>query len=281
MPYSERYGFIEDIGEKTDNRCHICHEEAHPDDYGSSAGPLGRHATTVDHLVPQSEGGSDDPDNLLLAHAGCNSSRGTRPAEEARLEWAGTTEKPLSTTEELALFEWQLEAESIEPRQGLLRGLGIAVLVGLGVAVLGGLAYWLSTREKKASGEDKKPDPSTPSKSPLADSITTPSRTDSAMQIDRKTFEQALLTYLEQRGERNSTQARLLSQLDQAELVTVRGSDRDALEVWIPGWDTLVGDVRAELQFEDVTLHVGAPDPNGQAQIDPRMDVVQRRPLFS
>jgi hypothetical protein len=68
MPYSPRYGFIEDIGEKTDNRCHICHDEAHPEHYGSPGGPLKGFTTTVDHIIPQSHGGDDHPDNLLLAH---------------------------------------------------------------------------------------------------------------------------------------------------------------------------------------------------------------------
>lgn len=281
MPYSERYGPIEDIGEKTDNRCHICHEEAHPDDYGSSAGPLGRHATTVDHLVPQSEGGSDDSDNLLLAHAGCNSSRGTRSPEEARLEWAGTTEKPLSSTEERALVEWQLEVEEVESQQRLLKGLGIGALIVGAVVAVGALVVWLINRDEKPVGEDEKPDPSTPPATPSLGQNTTQRKTDSPMQIDRKKFEQALLTYLERRGELNSTEQRILSQLDHAELVTVRGGGREGLEVWIPGWDSLVGDVRAELLFEDVTLHVSAPDSNGQAQSDAKMDVVQRRPLFA
>ena len=35
-----------------------------------------RMAATVDHLQPQSFGGTDDPDNLATAHMGCNSRRG-------------------------------------------------------------------------------------------------------------------------------------------------------------------------------------------------------------
>lgn len=35
-------------------------------------------AATLDHLVPRSRGGSDDPSNLLTAHRACNSSRGNR-----------------------------------------------------------------------------------------------------------------------------------------------------------------------------------------------------------
>ncbi|WP_425564992.1 HNH endonuclease [Pseudolysinimonas kribbensis] len=33
-------------------------------------------AATVDHLLPRSMGGTDDPSNLATAHLSCNSSRG-------------------------------------------------------------------------------------------------------------------------------------------------------------------------------------------------------------
>lgn len=33
---------------------------------------------TVDHVIPRSEGGSDDPDNLQAAHRGCNQAKGVR-----------------------------------------------------------------------------------------------------------------------------------------------------------------------------------------------------------
>ena len=35
-----------------------------------------------DHYIAQSEGGSDDYENLRLAHKSCNSKRGTRTIEE-------------------------------------------------------------------------------------------------------------------------------------------------------------------------------------------------------
>ncbi|ORE90684.1 HNH endonuclease [Stappia sp. 22II-S9-Z10] len=38
---------------------------------------------TVDHLQPRSKGGSDDPDNLVMACRCCNSIKGTHPAEAA------------------------------------------------------------------------------------------------------------------------------------------------------------------------------------------------------
>lgn len=137
MPYSPRYGFIEDIGEKTDNRCHICHDEAHPEHYGSPGGPLKGFTTTVDHIVPQSHGGDDHPDNLLLAHAACNSSRGTRPVEEARLQYAGTTDKPFSSGEVQLIAEYRQELARREARE---RG-GLAIVLGL---ALGGAFIWVA-----------------------------------------------------------------------------------------------------------------------------------------
>lgn len=35
---------------------------------------------TLDHIIPRSLGGSDDPDNLRLAHRACNSRRGAKVA---------------------------------------------------------------------------------------------------------------------------------------------------------------------------------------------------------
>src|SRR5690606_16269728 len=40
----------------------------------------GSPATTVDHIVPSSKGGSDLPYNLLAACSECNTKRGNRPA---------------------------------------------------------------------------------------------------------------------------------------------------------------------------------------------------------
>jgi len=48
----------------------------------------GRPATTVDHIVPQSKGGSDLPHNLLAACSECNARRGNRSAFSYLLEKA-------------------------------------------------------------------------------------------------------------------------------------------------------------------------------------------------
>lgn len=46
--------------------------------------PLDNGAPTLDHIVPQSQGGSHDPGNLQLAHRWCNSMRRDLSLEEAR-----------------------------------------------------------------------------------------------------------------------------------------------------------------------------------------------------
>lgn len=40
-------------------------------------------ADTADHIIPYSEGGTDDISNLKPAHAACNTKRGTKPVHEA------------------------------------------------------------------------------------------------------------------------------------------------------------------------------------------------------
>lgn len=53
--------------------CHLC---GAPVDAASHYNDV--LAPTLDHLVPRSRGGSDEPSNLLTAHRACNSSRGNR-----------------------------------------------------------------------------------------------------------------------------------------------------------------------------------------------------------
>ncbi len=91
-----RYGDLKAIARKTSGRCHICRRSVEVCTHGL-VGLFGREAATVDHLLPQSFGGGDDFDNLLLAHHGCNAARGNGSATEARLRLAGTPSRPLST----------------------------------------------------------------------------------------------------------------------------------------------------------------------------------------
>lgn len=99
---SRRYGNLDKLGRKTDDRCHLCHDPVDLDCYGPT-GLFGPDTVTVDHLTPQAFGGDDDDDNLLLAHGDCNSYRGTRDVEDVRLELAGASGAPLGRTEKSVL----------------------------------------------------------------------------------------------------------------------------------------------------------------------------------
>lgn len=95
--YSNRYGSLRPIAHLTDCRCHLCHEKVDLSTYGQ-IGLYGRETASIDHLVPQSWGGTDEHENLRLAHQGCNSHRGVEDFEETRLRLAGTTDAPQSAT---------------------------------------------------------------------------------------------------------------------------------------------------------------------------------------
>lgn len=59
--------------------CHICGK------------PIGkRSVVSVDHIIPKSEGGTNDIENLRPAHRGCNSKRGNTP-------WPNPVPLPVST----------------------------------------------------------------------------------------------------------------------------------------------------------------------------------------
>lgn len=135
MPYRKRYGSIEAIAKKTNSRCHLCHEKIDPRDYGSTSW-LGGDAVNVDHLLPQSFGGGDELGNLMLAHARCNSIRGTRDEEVVRMQLAGTRRAPRSSG--------QVTADMSIGALGLGFGAGLVFArpgesFNKGAAVLGGL----------------------------------------------------------------------------------------------------------------------------------------------
>lgn len=99
--WSDRYGDLVPIAEQTDHRCHLCGGDTLLE-YFARPGTYGPHTVTVDHLVPQSHNGSDDLENLRLAHAHCNSIRGTRDAAKVREELSGDRAEPWSTSAVLA-----------------------------------------------------------------------------------------------------------------------------------------------------------------------------------
>lgn len=60
-------------------KCHYCGVEL-PKFYDPDAAAEQR--PTIDHIVPVSRGGDDNPDNLVLACQSCNSSKGSQPYAE-------------------------------------------------------------------------------------------------------------------------------------------------------------------------------------------------------
>ncbi len=63
---------IEDIRKAQGNRCYICHKKLGPDFH-------------VDHFIPLSKGGTNDPGNLRLACPFCNKSKNSRHPHELGL----------------------------------------------------------------------------------------------------------------------------------------------------------------------------------------------------
>ena len=100
--HSQRYGDLRDLAAKTDGSCHLCHQPAPIELYGPT-GTYGDDTVTIDHYVPQSEGGDDDALNLFIAHGVCNSIRGTRDVDGVRMALAGTTRTPMSSVAKAAL----------------------------------------------------------------------------------------------------------------------------------------------------------------------------------
>jgi 5-methylcytosine-specific restriction endonuclease McrA len=71
---------IDQLGERDGWRCHLCRRRVSR----TMRSPHPRSAS-FDHLIPVSHGGTDAPENLRLAHRGCNSRRGNRGAVQLQL----------------------------------------------------------------------------------------------------------------------------------------------------------------------------------------------------
>lgn len=67
--YAKRDGWI----------CHLCHEPIDPAETNT------KRALAIDHLQPQSAGGSDHPSNVRAAHSSCNKARRDRGVPDAVL----------------------------------------------------------------------------------------------------------------------------------------------------------------------------------------------------
>lgn len=75
-----RKALLDYLVERDGDRCGVCNRKV---DITLKSGPKGsRRGPSVDHVVPRSLGGSDDPSNLRLTHWGCNQKRGNRGGNE-------------------------------------------------------------------------------------------------------------------------------------------------------------------------------------------------------
>ena len=72
--------------DRDNNRCWICGGDCDKGDYSYEDGVFiaGPSYPSVDHVVPLSMGGKNDPSNARLAHFRCNSLRGTGGVDEVR-----------------------------------------------------------------------------------------------------------------------------------------------------------------------------------------------------
>lgn len=58
----------------------------------------------VDHVVPQADGGSDDPVNLIAACADCNLGKSDVPLDESRLKMGPTPEEMVERAEQVRAY---------------------------------------------------------------------------------------------------------------------------------------------------------------------------------
>ena len=71
---------LDQIGDRDGWRCHICRRKVNRELPGThNRGP------TIDHLIPISDGGQDQPTNVALAHRACNVQRSNRGAAQLLL----------------------------------------------------------------------------------------------------------------------------------------------------------------------------------------------------
>lgn len=117
-----RYGNLLRIWHETGCRCHLCGERVDIHTYGENDAD----SATFDHLLPQLFGGTDD--DGLIAHRGCNSSRGIEDVQDARLRLSGRTDAPLSTTAKVAA--------------GAAASLGVGAVVGSAASHEDGSFNW-------------------------------------------------------------------------------------------------------------------------------------------
>jgi hypothetical protein len=64
---------VHELAERDGNRCHICTRKIN-----MALSGMAKWGATIEHIVPVSRGGTNEPGNLALAHRHCNTARGNR-----------------------------------------------------------------------------------------------------------------------------------------------------------------------------------------------------------
>ena len=78
--YLKQYGDL--LAERDGYVCHYCGKHL----VESEAGIFNEDGACVDHVIAQSNGGTDDPSNLVLACRGCNGRKRTKHYQEFRFQ---------------------------------------------------------------------------------------------------------------------------------------------------------------------------------------------------
>jgi 5-methylcytosine-specific restriction endonuclease McrA len=65
------------LRDRDGDKCQLCRGRRGPIRWGMSTGPKGAtpYGPSIDHIIPRTKGGTDDPDNLRLTHWVCNRRR--------------------------------------------------------------------------------------------------------------------------------------------------------------------------------------------------------------
>lgn len=121
MPTRRRFtnDELNDIYDRTDGRCHLCHRKLSFVNYGANGE---RGAWHVEHSRPLARGGTHHLNNLYAACVWCNLNKGTVSTRTAR-SWAGERRAPLSRSK-------RASARDRNTLEGAVVGAGLGAVVG-------------------------------------------------------------------------------------------------------------------------------------------------------
>lgn len=71
---------VDDLAIRDGTRCYVCHRKV-----DMSLSGQAKWGPTIEHIVPVSKGGTNDPANLALSHRCCNTARGNRGHAQLQL----------------------------------------------------------------------------------------------------------------------------------------------------------------------------------------------------